>query len=108
MSSSMTFYNSYVDEATKNNVQPLIAPRGEMVPDLDGETWTRPSGRDAMSPKWGDLVYGRVSVYVSNMGRVKEVQSIMRGMSFVCAVHRTMNDYRIFERAMPINTYLWG
>lgn len=108
MSSSMTYYSTYVEETTKNNVQPIMAPRGEMVPDLDGEIWTQPEGRDAMAPKWGDVGYGWVSVYVSNMGRVKEVQSIMRGMSFVCAVHRNINDYRSFERAMPINTYLWG
>lgn len=107
-SAGQTYYSSYVEETTKNNIQPIIAPRGKWVESLEGEEWTCPQGREALSPQWGDPMYGPVRVSVSNKGRVREVQSVMRGMSFVCAVHRTVGDYLNYKRTMPINTYLWG
>lgn len=108
LSAGETYYNSYVTEATRENVAPIVAERGKWVPNLDGETWETPRGREALSHRWGDPAYGPVYVSVSNMGRVMEVQSIMRGMSHICAVHRSKDDYYAYRRPMSVNMYLWG
>jgi hypothetical protein len=108
LSAGETYYNSYAADVRKDNVEPLLAKEGKWPEDLDGETWHRPEGRDALGHRWGDPAYGPVSVYVSNKGRVMEVQSLRRGMSHLCAVHQNMDDYMNYRRPMSANMYLWG
>ena len=108
LSASETYYSSYVEDAEKNNVAPIVAERGKWVADLDGETWEQPRGKQALTHRWGDPAYGPVWVSVSNLGRVREVQSIMRVMSHICAVHRSKDDYYNYRRPMSMNMYLWG
>lgn len=107
-SAGQTYYTSYVSDVEKNNVQPIVADRGKWVDNLEGEEWVRSEGRNALTHRWGDPAYGPVTVRVSNKGRVMEVQSIMRGMSHICAVHRSKDDYWNYRRAMSMNMYLWG
>lgn len=108
MSASETYYSAYSEDVRKNNVAPIVSERGKWPEKLEGEEWTRPSGKEALSHSWGDPAYGPVRVHVSNKGRVMEVQSIMRGMSHICAVHQNMTDYINYRRPLSINMYLWG
>jgi hypothetical protein len=100
-------YDNYVKQVTARNVEPIVSEAGVWPENLEGEEWTdRSRGKDAMSNQWGDREYGPVSVRTSNLGRVMEVQSIQRGMSFVVAVHRTREDYRNYRRPMGMFHYL--
>jgi len=96
-------YEGYKNSVERNNVAPTVAPKGEWPADLDGEIWTESR---TMSPRWADASYGRCRVYTSNLGRVREKQSLDHGMSFQIAVHRTSDDYWNYNRAMGMFHYL--
>jgi hypothetical protein len=96
-------YDSYKARVESGNVPPAVSPKNTWPADLDGEVW---SESRTMSPRWGDAIYGRVFVYTSNLGRVRELQSLDRGMSFQIAVHRTAEDYWSYNRAMGMFHYL--
>ncbi len=100
-----TYHQAYVKQVTADNVQPIIAPRGQWPEKLEGEIWTDKPGATA---GWGDREYGPVYVRTSNMGRVMEVQSLMRGLTFMVAIHRTHDDYSNYRRPLGIFHYLHG
>lgn len=107
MSAQSSQYKNYVTKNTKSNVEPEVGEQGVMPKSLDGETWTdRSLGRDAMTHRWGDREYGPVRVEVSNLGRVREIQSIRRGWSFIVAVHATKQNYFNYQRPLGMFHYL--
>lgn len=106
-SAQQTYYDSYVKQVTADNVAPILCDEGKWPDALEGEEWSRPEGRDALSNRWGDPEYGPVSVWVSSLGRVMEVQSLRRGASFIAAIHRTRDDFYNYRRPLGMFHYLY-
>lgn len=105
-SAQETYYRGYVKKVTANNVAPIVGKRQEWPENLEGEEWTKEEGKGCLSPKWGDYQYGPTTVYTSNKGRVMEVQSLNGGLSFICAVHRTRDDFSSYRKPLGMFHYL--
>jgi hypothetical protein len=97
-------YEGYKAGVERNNVEPIVSPKNQWPVDLDGEVWT---DARTLSPRWGDRAYGQVYVSTSNLGRVRELQSLDRGMSFQIAIHSTTDDYWGYNRALGMFHYLY-
>lgn len=106
MNQQSEIYQRYVKQTTKDNVEPTVLERN-VWPKTEGETWERSLGRDGKSSKWGSYEYGEVKVYVSNLGRVMEVQSLNRGLSFICAIFENERDQTFYRQPLGMFHYLY-
>ena len=100
-------YENYVASVSAGNVEPMVYKRNQDPEPVEGEVWTESTGRDALSATYSDLEYGPVRVYTSNLGRVMERQSLMRGLFHRVAIHRTSEDHRNYRRTMGMFHYLY-